>query len=254
MMNFDFFDGLSGGISYHFAALRFRRSLWAPFCVRVEDWLKSWRAELPAADPSVDPSVDLIVFGPSAGWTLPTSFVASFQHVLAIEPDPLARALLKRRFGKYTHLETIDDPMLLPWFDPIAPERLNTLLKEHPAAAVLFANVLGQVPLLLNPKQRHHAETSRRHLLHALNGRAWASYHDLLSSNAALKPNPPNEISGLNLEEAADLFFSPTQAGPDLPLHVIDHDTLWISRGRCLKSGVWHLRPRQNHVIGFTHS
>jgi hypothetical protein len=242
--------GPSGGLAYHLSALRFRGSRWQPFVRSVERWLmQDW-------NPSAS---ELILFGPSAGWTLTASFLARFAHVTAVEPDPLARCLLRRRFAGVlrprTRLELVADAGILPWFST-RPETFGDFLADRPNAAVLFSNVLGQIPLL-NPLWPGDASAQangaiRAEFLRSLEKRNWASYHDLLSgqpgSGAALADERlrPHAISSesLPLEDLASTCFHPGK-------QVIDHDTLWLSQNRKTSLAVWDLRPGARHLIGF---
>jgi hypothetical protein len=269
--------GPSGGLAYHLSALRFRRSRWQPFIASVERWLKQdWNP----------PASELIVFGPSAGWTLPLSFLTGFTRVTAVEPDPLARHLLQRRFAPSlrptTRLELVADPSLLPWFGA-RTEAFGEFLAGRPGAAVLFSNVLGQIPLLQTasmqtasmqtasmqtasmqtasmqtasmqtasmqtapPQTAQAGDLIRTGFIRALEKRSWASYHDLLSGPPCANATPAND--GLRLEHglealAATCFRPGSQ--------VIDHDTFWLSNERETGLAVWDLRPDTRHLIAF---
>ena len=93
------FADASGGLGYHLRALRFRHSLWAPYIATVQRWLHDWRP----------PTDTLVVVGPSAGYALDAAFLARFRSVRALEPDPLARTLLRRRFAQIAwHFDRLD--------------------------------------------------------------------------------------------------------------------------------------------------
>ncbi len=78
----------AGGLVYHLRALR-HRPLWRAYSDRLAGWLQAWNP----------PCRELVLIGPSAGWTLPAAFLAGFGQVHVLEPDPLARRLLGRRFA-----------------------------------------------------------------------------------------------------------------------------------------------------------
>lgn len=78
----------SGGLTYHLRALRWRRRLWTPFRAQVAAWLAAWQP----------PCSELLLLGPSAGYTLDPAFLSRFAAIHAVEPDPLAHWLLRRRF------------------------------------------------------------------------------------------------------------------------------------------------------------
>ena len=223
----------TGGLFYHLAALRFRRSQWRPFLSRVEEWLTSWNP----------PEKTLIVFGPSAGWTLPKTFLARFERIVAVEPDPLARFLFARRFGRVEFVSRTD---LLPWLRAdVSGEPLTEFFREIGPAAVLFSNLLGQVPLLLDPAtfeaRKKKADES---FAQALGGRNWASYHDLVSSGREPATSAIERGFSTDVESLAGEIF-PQGA------EISDHETAWISKGCSAKLAKWWLRPGAWHVIAF---
>ena len=61
----------TGGLVYHWRALRYRNSLWAPFRQAISRHLDAW-------DP---PEKELVVLGPSAGYTLPPDFLERFDRL-----------------------------------------------------------------------------------------------------------------------------------------------------------------------------
>jgi len=221
-MPFRYLISPSGGLSYHLIARRRARTTWAPFRAAVRLWLKTWFDSLQARE--------LIVFGPSAGWTLPLDEFARFSRVLFVEPDPTARFLLRRRLPSSLKAEFISRSDLLPWTG--SDGNFTRFLESHPGAAVLFANVLGQIPLVAS------RSTGRDEFLSALKGRPWASYHDLYSGSSA-------DASLLPSRNPQDVF-----AGGD----VIDHETTWLAEGRTPQVALWPLTGKTLHIIDFVHS
>lgn len=280
MNSYDFMRGPSGGLSYHLTALQYRHTLWAPFKTRVATWLESWSPQ----------STQLIIFGSSAGWTIPFEFLSRFETITIVEPDPIARALFLRRFAKlkkHSQLKFIKESGLLPWFAQDLPSdmSLEKFIESQPHAVVLFTNVLGQIPLIALPPHKTHPLPARKKLLQALQGRNWASYHDVFSSNAHHSGDTPKTINlekfdfsnpeeiarlaGLFFNSGSDSSSASDSAAISIPksipnsrcnsnkkqtLDVIDHDTLWISQGRPLETCLWQIRPKRTHVIGFTHT
>ncbi len=187
-----------------------------------------------------------MIFGVSAGWTLEERFLSRFKRIVAVEPDPVARAALRVRFPRL-NFEMISREDLLPWLSA-SPEVFSGFLAQYPKAAVLFSNVLGQIRLLQKTAFCEEAEARRRFFL-ALGGREWASYHDLLSSTHEVKSHESTKFKGVfQLEELANRFF-PAQTGHKQDVVVIDHDTSWLLKDREWRSLVWRLRPRQTHLI-----
>jgi|GEM_PF-855129 len=232
--------GKSGGLSYHTTALRFRR-LWAPFLQHVNDWLNSWPT----------PQSDLIIFGASAGWTLPSHFLARFERVIVVEPDPAARFLLRRRFPKVQNWICHDQTDLLPWFVSTHSNQLKKFLDKYPDAAVLFSNLLGQIPLIwpreLSPEEWGHCNLV---FIDALERRNWASYHDLLSASCKMPMRDFEKIEwleGENLEQLGARLWS----GSQKQIVVADHGMSWL---KSRELALWHLRPKTYHLIGFATS
>lgn len=209
----------SGGLGYHLRAWRWRHTLWTPFLARTQSWLRAWRP----------PAEELVVVGPSAGYTLDADFLARFRRIHALEPDPLARWLLRRRwpkidwrFGCLDALATADGPA--------------ALAAEYPRAAILFANVLGQAvdPGLL--------PAWRAALGEALGERYWASYHDVLS--AAWPPRPVDDLQLSHLTDAAALARALYRAA----IEVIDHDTFGLAPHK-RQLACWQIAPARWQVV-----
>ena len=223
----------TGGLAYHASALRYRGSLWRPFVGAVADWLSSWQPSAP----------ELIIFGSSAGWTLPVEFVTRFARIVCVEPDPVARWLFAKRFmGARLEFET--RTTLLPWF---GSGEWGRFLTAHADAAVLFSNFLGQLPLLIPPLMRTPALSAQAQseFLGDLRGREWASYHDVLSARAPLRLGAPLSLDGeFELPQLAARFFDAGRAET-----VLDHETSWLGASQF---AVWHLRPGVHHIVGFT--
>ena len=242
----------SGGFFYHYLALRFSRSLWQPFRRDVSRWLQSWN---PTAN-------ELIIFGSSAGYSLPKTFLEKFDRVIAVEPDPLARILLKRRFAKAKIIFEIDRDLLAPIPEDFAGStakaavgKLQTFLARYPNAAVLFANVLGQLPLefphLSDQIFASHLVAVRA----AVRGRQWASYHDLLSTWARPRQKQAFVLPAgpLDLTDFASKYLEPP-ATTDTRLEITDHQTHSLAAGEPVQCAWWELAPGRFHLIGFLSS
>ncbi|NDG85242.1 MAG: hypothetical protein EBX52_09445, partial [Proteobacteria bacterium] len=70
----------SGGVFYHLRALRYRKAYWDQHHNGVRKFLEEWN---PA-------SKKLLLVGPSAGYSLPSDWLARFDSIEAFEPDPVA--------------------------------------------------------------------------------------------------------------------------------------------------------------------
>ncbi|NTV10116.1 MAG: hypothetical protein HGA47_05005 [Zoogloea sp.] len=209
----------SGGLGYHLRALR-HRALWAPFRDTVAGWLDDWR---PGCE-------RLVLIGPSAGHTLPEAFLSTFGRVTALEPDPLARWLLRRRFAAVS----LD-------FDPLdclaGADGLALLAARFPDAAFLFCNVLGQIPA---PGGRRWSGLLTAHLA----GRHWASWHDAVSTTLAPRTAEPRRVEQpAKLEDVLARFWS----GGELPL--TDHETFGLGGAGVHDYAIWRLQPTAYHLV-----
>lgn len=232
---------LAGGVRYHLGAWRYHRSLWAPYRLEVARFLQAWQP----------PCRELAIIGPSAGWHLPAEFLRRFSVVYAIDPDPLAHWLLRRRFAQVRWVAVTDD-----YFTP-AGARLwsdNTarLFSDFPQAALFFAHFLGQLPGLypqaVAVEQGDDLGESRAFqrwkalLNEQLSQRHWASMHDRLSS-----PTPP--------------ALGPTDLAAELPRHalqrlawpqgaaVADHLTGGLAPAQPRRLLAWQRTPRMWHLV-----
>ncbi len=228
----------SGGVLYHFISSRRADFAWRSFRAIVRAWLTDWRG---------DSDSELILFGPSAGWTLPLTDLSKARRLIVVEPDPIARVLLSRRLRKagasLDTVEWISDARILPWFSPSTTAFAN-FLASRPNADILFANLLGQISLHKSSSTRTPVEAQR--LFHeALRSRRWASYHDLYSgpSGASLSVTSVASTELLRMDDIAAATFT---SGP-----VIDHETQWLSSGLLTSLALWPMTESQIHLIGF---
>lgn len=161
----------TGGLIYHLRALRFKNSAWAPFRQKVSQFLDTW-------DP---PEKKLLILGPSGGHTLPTDFLERFCEVVLSDPDPLAKPIFRRTHPNVRTTWLKDD---LIFSGGMYHERsLKNYLAEAPNTAVLFSNLLGQLPLVNDDLDAMKAWWQE--LQPALGMHSWASYHDLFSTDGA---------------------------------------------------------------------
>lgn len=143
---------------YHLRNLKYAKRYWSNHFEGVRQLIKAWNPKR---------SDELLLFGPSAGYSLPLDFVQRFKSVTAVEPDPIARILFENRFkikpkwikhkinfGKAKDLEPFKDFK----------------------GTLLFCNVLGQIPI-------QSASPIKKVLRPFLEGKTWASFHDAMSGN-----------------------------------------------------------------------
>ena len=211
-----------GGLVYHLRALRYRRRLWQPFRETVAGWLRGWQP----------PCERLLLIGPSAGHTLPDTLFDGRRELVAIEPDPLARLLLRRRTAGRIRF----DPR--PALDSEAS--LSGLADAYPDTALLFCNVLGQLEA---PAGARWAQVLQR----TLSGQPWASYHDVVSTTVAPRPDAtPICTDARHLEAVLAHFWR----GGELPL--VDHQTFALNGPGSAGYALWPLMPGRFHLIEWT--
>ncbi len=220
----------SGGLVWHWRALRRRHTLWRPFRNQVALWLAAWQP----------PEKALLLVGPSAGYTLDGAFLARWSSIIALEPDPLARYLLRRRCGE--RLQFAD-------LDVFAPQGMQALAAHYPGHAILFSNVLGQ----LAPRQPDAARRWYAALRTALAQQHWASYHDLVSTARRPDGVACQDLDGESLEALMARFWHGGEVA------ITDHCSFGLGLDAAAASALWKHRavahwalgPAQHHLVEF---
>jgi len=206
----------SGSLIYHWRAWRYRNGLWRPFRDQVSIWLEEWHAS----------PRHLVLIGPSAGYTLNPGFLGRFDRVSALEPDGLARILLRRCY-----------PTIRFDFHP-ALDRPETLLSRFPEAAYLCCNLLGQA------WTRAAAEQWRPALEETLAGRSCASYHDVVSTGRLPEARGAIDLSAMApMDELLGRFWTRGD------LIVDDHGTYGMFADLPRRYALWQLTPKRVHLI-----
>lgn len=215
----------SGGVVYHLRAWRYGKTLWPGFHSRVRDWLTAWRPE----------NDHLVLVGPSGGYALDAAFLARFPRLTALEPDRLACRLLRHRFPQIRFRFDTD-------FDLAKADGFHLLAKRYPDAAFLLCNLLGQQ--LVGQGAGFDRRAWRADLEPALTGRAWASWHDLVSTHRA-----PDNMEAIALERAEPLeaLLGRFWQGGDLAIY--DHECDGLAPEAPREYALWALRPGQYHLV-----
>jgi len=215
----------SGSLPYHLRAWLWRRTLWAPFHAEVRRWLTDWRPE----------TKHLVLIGPSGGYALSAQFLERFERIVVLEPDPLARWMLRRRFPE----------VAFEWREsdfPPQPGGFASLAASYPGAALLFCNLLGQE--LQGQPDGFNRATWLAELESALQGRAWASWHDRVSSARRPDRQPYLRFAyALPLNELLGHYW---QGGS---LEITDHETVGLCSQYPRRYAIWHLAPKVWHLI-----
>jgi hypothetical protein len=168
-------SSISGGTVWHWRAWR-----------RKTDWQATSQAIAHYHQSEGPKGGELLLLGCSAGWMLPSSWLKRFSRLIAVDPDPLAAWLFRIRHQGLQGLE---------WKKLNALEDLDTLLKLHPNAAILFDNMLGQQALIsvdegrCSENELAALESMLSELQVRLRGRTWGSLHDRLSGPIIMAPD-----------------------------------------------------------------
>jgi hypothetical protein len=193
------------------------------------------------------PERAILLVGPSAGHCLPFVWLRGFERVAAGDPDPMARVLFTRRFGRE-----------VPWSarDYFTPKRgrfeidgVRELLAEYPGHAVLFCNFLGQVPFLA-PKASFEESFVlwKRKLPEALEGRSWASFHDRMSGGLRPALDAPRDIDSPLSDPAIVREFYEAPNGERV-IELSEHLSGDLFPGRPRRFFSWELSPGTWHLI-----
>ncbi len=226
----------AGGIGYHLVALKYQRTRWIDFRKNLTLWLKEWS---PKSD-------QLLWIGSSAGYTVPKELLLRFKSIQVIEPDPLARWILKYRYP--------DLPLVFLTEKKIEtdPKRVHELFSSSPGSAILFSNVLGQLGTLFPGWiESPQFQDWKNAITQELKDREFLSYHDRLSGKLIPKL-PTRELNNfpraLSNQELIDTFYSNIGAKNAV---VMDHYTQGLfdefSGNRTYFS--WDLAPGLLHLI-----
>jgi hypothetical protein len=209
----------SGGLVYQLRAARHRYGLWVPFHAEVAGWLADWQPE----------QDQLVIVGPNAGHALPAGFLARFEAVVALEPDPLARWLLARRpDARRLRFDTLDCL--------VTANGLAELPGRYPQAAILFSNVLGQISA--------PADSWARLLARHLSGHAWASYHDVISTRSA-----PSQHKGCTVTVTEGLDATLARFWKGREITVLDHETFRINDSGPFRYAPWQITGKRWHLV-----
>ncbi len=225
----------TGGLSYHYMALRYRSGLWRRFHENLNVLLCNWRHF----------SKEIILIGPSAGYSLSQEFLQTFEAIHIYDPDPLARWLFQRRFPRLPIHWSLNSPFFCPSTHSI--QSLWRIRRQHPEAALLFCNVIGQWPLMEKVADSDIQEfVDQLHQVYTQSN--WASFHDLFSGPSHWKKwshiQQRQQVEFHSLE-ALKQFWKDTKGGP-----LTDHMTFKKFKSTNNKKHlIWPLTPRQIHIV-----
>jgi hypothetical protein len=138
------------------------------------------------------PRKQLVLLGASAGWMLPTCWLAQFEEIHAWDIDPLASPLFRWRHGR--HLQSQGIRLHLNTADGL--DHLNERTREMPGAFFWFDNMLGQLRFTNEPLDAlsRRLQALQKKLQHV----AWGSVHDRMSGRTTLGASLPLSRLGLS--------------------------------------------------------
>ena len=143
------------------------------------------------------PRQRLVLIGASAGWMLPTTWLAQFSEIHAWDIDALAAPLFRWRHGQ--HLKRQGISLHLHTGDGLA--QLTDSVRAMPDAFFWFDNVLGQLRFAQEPLDAVNRRL--RQLQQQMKHVAWGSVHDRMSGpslNDIPLPSAQKSLAGLAME------------------------------------------------------
>jgi len=233
----------AGGLRYHLRARRYAEHLWQPFRWALGEWLLGWQP----------PEPTLLLFGPSGGYNLQPFLFERFEHVVCFEPDPLAFAVLARRLKRAPlerrpRVERVAEDHLVAH-----PERLAPRIEGAGRAALLFSNLIGQLPVLAYDAGLDDAafERTREAVSAAIAGRSYASFHDRASGEVRLDFAQPL-VAGTRLSEREilDSIYNASDERSFESLGLTDHHSGgFFPEQQAHAYFTWELEPGLFHLI-----
>jgi hypothetical protein len=227
----------AGGLFYHAKAVLYAATLWPPFRQNIREWLQRWKP----------PEKKIVIIGASGGYTLNEDFLGNFVEIIAVDPDPVAALVFKRRFATRTSILQWDAKDYFVQSGCTA-DPFRKFLDCNSDAAVLFANFLGQMPFLINDEKKREAIIRfwQTNLLPALHGRSWASFHDRYSSSRIpVQQGHAFSICRLSGDALIKRYYGEAARGK-----WVDHRTEGLFHGQHnYDYFLWQLTPRAFHII-----
>jgi hypothetical protein len=243
----------TGGFGYHVRALLYGRRQWAPFRQEIARWLRGW----------APPERELLLVGPSGGYSLDPAFLGAFSRIIAVDIDPLAALIFRLRFGRQLRERRVSlvwdgRDHLSPGLQGFSIQPLCALIDAYPEAAVLFCNLLGQLPLLGEDRLPDQSDDDppegsyERWLLGlpaALAGRSWATYHDRISGHCRPHALPGGSLVPWSSSEDLVLHHFPRVEDRGEKFQLLDHRTSMLLRDTPREQFSWEIAPGVFHLI-----
>jgi len=178
---------------------------------------------------------------------LAPDFLSRFEKIIAVDPDPLAELIFKRRFAPIKASLQWDsrDYFIKPG---CSANLFCGFLSSSGGAAVLFSNFLGQMPFLMSSEKQRAEILSfwQKNLLTVLAGRSWASFHDRYSC----RKRPVRQEHFTSPEKLCGDALIKRYYGADARGTWVDHQTEALLGGQGnYDYFLWELTARAFHII-----
>ena len=227
----------SGGFFWHLRAWR-SQALWRGTRQQIGHWLAQVKPR----------SKELLLIGASAGWMMDSAWLQGFSRVRTFDLDPLAAPLFRARHGHALKASGTE----LHCYTRDALADFSSLLQAHPASAVFFDNILGQ--LRFHGRSADAAADRVKWLVSALGGREWGSLHDAYSG--AIGADWPTNHSPV-VHSSPNSANNVTEPGNAAWLRQLGAQGDWLDHltsdvfapGTTLHHIAWPYRPRYCHWL-----
>lgn len=225
----------SGGLKYHFRARRFQHSLWMPYLKQIDSWLSGLNVQ----------KKNLMLIGASGGYTLPRSWLHSFQFIQVIDPDPLAKFIFLKNIE---HSNVSWDKK--NYFVDINHffRRLSQIPED---TFIVFCNFWGQIHFIYPDFVYSWPKNWETTILRELEKFNWASFHDIYSGvnllpQDVLIPKRPRPWSSLS-----DTSWLETILPVDSQVTFHETPIFNIASSDTFQYGTWQITPKQWQLIEF---
>ena len=160
---------ISGGLTYHYTAMKYEKKLWQDFNNSISYWLEQWPFD----------KKEILLIAPSAGYSLNSSFLSQFDNIIYNDPDSIAFRIFKHKYKKSIKSIQRDKTNYFNFNNNKEFEFNKNLFDErYKNTPILICNFVGQIPLLFNDK------TWQPQFLNLLCDKKFATYFDLYSYKA----------------------------------------------------------------------
>jgi hypothetical protein len=224
---------LTGGWHWHWRAWRSQQR-WASASAHIEAWLLA----------QTMPRQELVLIGASAGWMMPTAWLAQFKTIHAWDIDPLAAPLFRWRHGP--RLKHLGVALHMHTGDGLA--RLPQLVQAHSDAFFWFDNVLGQ--LRFTGQDVSSVERQLHQIQKHMRSVAWGSVHDRLSGRCAPKgalPSPQEGVAPVAVDSPlAQTWLHHMGAISPCLDHLTEHV---LPKGTPVQHTAWDFKPGYAHWL-----